>query len=74
MPRGIAEEGKVPKLERLLNGLHQFPRNFLENLKTNLLNGIHYSSADPCLFIYETEICSVYVDDTLLYSPTPTEI
>ena len=38
MPRGFEEEeGKVPRLERLLNGLHQFPRNFLENLKTNLL-------------------------------------
>ena len=75
MPRGFQEDGKALKLEKLLHGLCHSPRNFFEHLKANLLKvGFTQLSADPCLFISDQVICLVYVDDTLFYCPSTTEI
>jgi hypothetical protein len=69
-PRGFKTTRKVLKLKNNLYGLKQAPRNFFQHLKGNLEKvGFTSSDTDPCLFISDKAICSVYVDDTLLYSP-----
>jgi Reverse transcriptase (RNA-dependent DNA polymerase) len=70
MPRGFAKDGKVLKLKKSLYGLKQAPRNFFLHLKSKLeAAGFTQSKSDPCLFISDTVICLVYVDDTLFFSP-----
>jgi hypothetical protein len=71
MPRGFAKPGIVLKLKRSLYGLKQSPRNFFQFLKTQLeaIGFMSMTDVDPCLFISNSVICLVYVDDTLFYSP-----
>ena len=57
------------KLERSLYGLVQSPKNFFKHLKGNLeSSGFSQSQHDSCLFISDTVICLVYVDDCLFFS------
>jgi hypothetical protein len=69
---GIKENfkpGHVLKLNRGLYGLRQSPRNFFLYLKENLESvGFNQSKHDPCLFISDTVICVVYVDDCLFFA------
>jgi hypothetical protein len=68
IPRGLGEDGKVFKLKKSLYGLKQLPRIFFLHLKGKLEKvGFTQSENDPCLFMNNTVICIVYVDDTLLY-------
>jgi Reverse transcriptase (RNA-dependent DNA polymerase) len=70
MPQGFTQPGKVMKLKRLLYGLCQAPRNFFLHLKGKLEEvGFTQSKHDQCLFISDTVICLVYVDDTLFFAP-----
>lgn len=71
MPKGFSKPGTVLKLQKSLYGLKQAPRNFFLHLKSKL-ESIGFRSlydVDPCLFVTDTVICLVYVDDTLFYSP-----
>ena len=59
----------VLKLDRSIYGLVQSPKNFFKHLKGNLeSSGFSQSQHDPCLFISDTVICLVYVDDCLFFS------
>jgi hypothetical protein len=70
MPRGFGEDGKVLKLKKSLYGLKQSPRNFFLHLKAKLEKvGFTQSENDPCLFMNDKVICTIYVDDTLFYYP-----
>ena len=67
--------GHVLKLKRSLYGLVQSPVNFFRHLKGNLEKvGFKQSTNDPCLFISETVICLVYVDDCLFFSKNQSDI
>ena len=76
MPKGFGERGKVLKLNKSLYGLKQSPRNFFQHLKLNLeaIGFEQQVDVDPCLFISDTVICLVYVDDTLLYAKNDEDI
>jgi histone deacetylase 1/2 len=67
---GFKREGNlVYKLRRSVYGLRQSPRNFFHYLSDKLQNeGLKPSKLDPCLFIGDTVIVVIYVDDVLLYS------
>ena len=78
MPRGFAESGKVLKLKKNLYGKKAAPRLWFNHLKSKLTSkecGFKQMiDVDPCLFISNTVICLVYVDDTLLYARTRKDI
>ena len=75
MPRGFTQTGKVLKLKKSLYGLRQSPRNFFLHLKSKLeACGFRQSDADACLFISDTVICLVYVDDTLFFATDQSHI
>jgi Reverse transcriptase (RNA-dependent DNA polymerase) len=72
IPRGFSEPGMVLKLRRSLYGLKQSPINFFQHLKSNLQKCEFRNPSpdtDPCLFVSSKNVCVVYVDDTLLWSP-----
>jgi Reverse transcriptase (RNA-dependent DNA polymerase) len=75
MPRGFAQPGKVLRLKKSLYGLKQSPRNHFQNLSSKL-QALGFSScdSDPCLFVSDKCICLVYVDDTLLYARSQSDI
>jgi hypothetical protein len=55
--------------------LKQIPRIYFQNLSAKLKT-LGYSScdSDPFLFVPETCICLIYVDDTLLFARQPDDI
>jgi hypothetical protein len=67
---GFKRKGNlVYKLRRSVYGLRQSPRNFFHYLSDKLQNkGLKPSKLDPCLFIGDTVIAVIYVDDVFLYS------
>ena len=69
MPLGFAIEGHVWRLKKSLYGLAQSPRNFFLHTRNQLVNklGFQQTDADPCLFVSDSVICLIYVDDALLF-------
>jgi hypothetical protein len=75
MPKGFAQPGKVLKLRKSLYGLKQSPRNHFKNLSSKLKAlGFDSCETDACLFVSSTCICLVYVDDTLLFACSQSDI
>jgi hypothetical protein len=75
MPKGFSQPGKVLQLKKSPYGLKQSPRNHFKNLSAKLSElGFSSCAADPCLFVSDTFICLVYVDDTLLFARSQTVI
>ena len=74
MPRGFKQydkkgNAKVLKLKRTLYGLKQSPRAFWKYMVEKLSTcGMTQSDLDPCLFISDTVIIVMYVDDILMWS------
>ena len=67
MPKLYSSPGKVWKLKRSIYGLKDSPRNYFLHTKKQLEQlGFTQSTADPCLFISDTVVCLIYVDDALL--------
>jgi hypothetical protein len=65
----------VLKLKKSLYGLKQSPRNHFNNLSSKRKTlGFKSCDAVPCLFISEKCICLVYVDDTLMFAQTQSDI
>jgi hypothetical protein len=57
------------KLKRNLYGLKQASYNWHNLLKSGLLKlGFQQSEHEPCLFLKDSIICIVYVDDTLFFA------
>ena len=76
MPRGFPQPGMVLKLKKSLYGLRQAPRNHFQNCR-DCLEAIGFTQAinvDPCLFISDSVICLVYVDDCLFFAKNQTDI
>ena len=76
MPRGFAQPGMVLKLKKSLYGLRQAPRNHFQNCRDSL-EAIGFKQAinvDPCLFISDSVICLVYVDDCLFFARDQADI
>ena len=66
---------KVLKLKKILYGLKQSPRTFYQHLSQGLINrGWTASAIDPCLFMKESMMCVVYVDDTIFTGPNQKQI
>jgi hypothetical protein len=76
MPRGFGQPGKVLRLKKNLYGKKSAPRLWFQHLKKKLEDvGFEQQlDVDPCLFISDKVICLVYVDDTLLYAKTRSDI
>ena len=74
MPCGFTQYGKkdgvtVIKLKRTLYGPKQSPRAFSKYMVTKLVTcGLKQSELDPCLFIDDTVIAAMHVDDILMWS------
>jgi Reverse transcriptase (RNA-dependent DNA polymerase) len=65
------QEDSNNRLNRSLYGLCQSPRNVFQHLKSKL-EAIGFESQeniDQCLFISDSVIVLVYIDNTLLFSP-----
>lgn len=66
---------KVLKLKRTLYGLQQSPRAFWQYVTERLQKcGMTQSEFNPCLFISDTVICVVYVDNLLFWSAEESHI
>lgn len=80
MPQGFTQVGKdgkdrVLSLRKTLYGLRQSPRAFWKYLTEKLeLCDLKQSKLDPCLFVGETVMCIVYVDDLIFWSREDAEI
>ena len=77
-PDGYVEQGKedlVCKLRKSLYGLKQSSRcwnkAFTEFMKSI---GFNQSTADPCIYVRDTCIVAVYVDDLIIATKTPEEM
>ena len=77
-PDGYIEQGKedlVCKLKKSLYGLKQSSRcwnkAFTEFMKSI---GFNQSAADPCIYVRDTCIVAVYVDDLIIATKTPEEM
>ena len=76
-PRGFhrGQGDEVLKLKRTLYGLKQSPRYFFEYFTARLIKqGLTASTLDPCLFMSDSLIVIIYVDDILIYGQTDGEI
>ena len=76
-PRGFhrGQGDEVLKLKRTLYGLKQSPRYFFEYFTARLIKqGLTASKHDPCLFMSNSLIVIIYVDDILIYGRTDDEI
>ena len=63
------------KLKKSLYGQAEAARLWYEKLRNGLLErGYVMSKVDPCLFMYKTVICVVYVDDCLFWARSQSEI
>ena len=80
MPAGFVQRDKngkkkVLKLRRTLYGLRQSPRAFWKYMTEKLEScGMKQSDFDPCLFIGESVMCIMYVDDLLFWSRDENDI
>jgi len=74
MPQGFKQYDKngrprVLKLKRHIYGLRESPKRFYEYMVEKMAEcGMRQSSFDPCLFIGETTIAVMFVDDVLMWS------
>jgi hypothetical protein len=76
-PRGFkrGNPNDVLCLKRTLYGLKQAPQYFFKYLTEKLIpNELTPSEHNPCLFMNETIIVIVYVDDILIYGKSEAEI
>ena len=65
----------VLKLKKSLYGQAEAARIWYENLRNVLLErGFVMSKVDPCLFMSNTVICVVYVDDCLFWAHSQSDI
>ena len=68
-------KNKVLKLKKTVYGLKQAPRYFFKYLTEHLeRQGLRQSYKDPCLFIGNTIVAVVYVDDILFFSKNEDDI
>ena len=68
-------QDRVLKLQKSLYGLKQSPRTFYQHLSQGLQNrGWKPSAIDPCLFMKQSMICVIYVDDTIFAGPSQKDI
>ena len=79
LPRDLeSDEGKHDvflKLKKRLYGQSKAVHLWYKNLRNGFLErGFVMSKVDPCLFMYNTVICMVYVDDCLFWAPSKSEI
>ena len=80
MPCGFVQydkhgNAKVLKLKHTLYGLKQSPRAFWKYMVEKLERcGMKQSELDPCLFISDTVIAVMYVDDMLMWSTSEEDI
>ena len=59
----------VLKLKKILYGQAKFACLWYENLRNGLLeHGFVMSKVNPCLFMYKTVVCVVYVYDCLFWA------
>ena len=66
---------EVLRLKRTLYGLKQSPRYFFEYITERLIKqGLSVSKFDPCLFMNNSLIVIIYVDDILIYGRSEAEI
>ena len=78
MPHGFQQydrrgNKKVLKLKRSLYGLKQAPRAFWNYMTEKLEDcGLRQNEFDPCLFVGDTVILVIYVDDILMWSTQKT--
>ena len=77
-PDCYVEQGKedlVCKLRKSLYGLKQSPRCWNKAF-TELMKSISFnqSTADPCIYVQDTYIVAVYVDDLIIATKTPEEM
>lgn len=74
MPHGFVQydkqgNAKVLRLKHTLYGLKQSPRAFWKCMVEKIGNcDMRQSELDPCLFIGDTVVAVIYVDDVLLWS------
>ena len=76
-PRGFHQGNgdEVLRLKRTLYGLKQSPRYFFEyNTKQLIKEGISASKFNPCLFMNNSLIVIIYVNDILIYGQSEVEI
>ena len=75
-PAGFQRDGDlVLKLKKSVYGLRQSPQNFFKYLSDHLgAQGLLPSKFDPCLFVGNSMVVVVYVDDLLIYAKTTSEI
>ena len=63
------------KIKKSLYGQAKAARLWYEKLRNGLLeSGFVMSKVDPCLFMFKTVICLVYVDDCLFWARSQSEI
>ena len=79
LPRYFKSDGGqydvVIKLKTSLYGQDKAARLCHEKLRNGFLGrGFVMSTVDPCLFMSETVICVVYVDDCIFWSHSQSEI
>ena len=56
-------------------GLKQAIYNWSELLKSGLIQlGFTKSKVGPCLYFKDEDICAIYIDDTIFYSPDDSKI
>ena len=68
-------KNKVLKLKKTVYGLKQAPRYFFKYLTKHLESqGLRQSYKDPCLFVGDTIVAVVYVDDILFFSKNEDDI
>ena len=62
-------------LKKILYGQSKAARLLYEKLRNGLLNsGFVMIKVDPCMFIYNTVICVVYVDECLFWASSQSDI
>ena len=79
LPRGFNIDGGqhdvVLKLKKSLYGQSEAARLWYEKLRNGLLErGFVMSKVDPCMFMSNTGICVVYVDDCVFWARSQSEI
>ena len=79
LPRDFKSDGGqhdvVFKLKKSLYSQSKAARLWYEKLWNGLLErGFVMSKVDPCLFMYNTVICVVYVDDCLFWARSQSKI
>ena len=69
------QDDVVLKLEKITYGQAKAARLWYEKLRNGLLDcGFVMGKVDPCLFMYKTVMCVVYVDDFLFWERSQSDI